>query len=89
MFPPLAQETSEAAIPELPALEAAASAPGGAPAAGGHGPDLGARAHSFPDASGASGGRHHLVLVPGKTYDHPPPARIPWSLPNPAPSPGT
>lgn len=95
----LAWETSEVAILDFPALEttafapsgAPASAPGGAPASGGHGPDLRARALSLPDAPGASGGRHHLILVPGKTYSHPPPACIPtsgWSQPNPASSPG-
>lgn len=87
----LAWETSEVAIPDLPALETTAFAPGGAPASGGHGPDLRARAFSLPDAPGASGGRHHFILVPGKTDHHPPPACIPtsgWSQPNPASSPG-
>lgn len=53
------------ALSELPALETTASAPGGALTPGSHGPDLGARALSLPDAPGASGGRHHLILVPG------------------------
>nr|XP_023509506.1 transmembrane protein 107 isoform X1 [Equus caballus] len=60
----LASETSGVAIPELPAPETTASAPGSASAAGGHGPDLRTRAFSLPDAPGASGGRHHLILVP-------------------------
>ena len=72
----LSSGTSEVAVPEPPALETTASAPDGAPASGGHGQDLWTRALSFPDAPGASGGRHHLILVPGKTPDHPPP-RIP------------
>lgn len=60
--------TSGVAIPELPALETKASAPGGALTSGSHGPDLGACALSLPDAPGASGGRHHLILVPGQQH---------------------
>lgn len=56
------------ALSELPALETTASAPGGALTPGSHGPDLGARALSLPDAPGASGGRHHLILVPGQQH---------------------
>lgn len=83
--------TSEVAVPEPLAPETTASAPGGVPASRGHGPDLRTGALSFPDALGASSGRHHLILVPGKTNDHLPPVRIPTlgcSQANPASSPG-
>ncbi|XP_037595542.1 transmembrane protein 107 isoform X5 [Cebus imitator] len=43
---------------ELPASETAAPVPEG------HGPGLRARTFSLSDAPGASGGRHHLILVP-------------------------
>lgn len=82
------------AIPDLPATETTASAAGGNPVPGGHGPYLRARTLSLPDAPGASGGRHHLILVPGKTPGHSPPAPIPTlggsspSLPYLSPSPG-
>lgn len=87
----LTWDTLGVAIPELPALETTASAPGGPLTPGGYGPDLGARALSLPDAPGASGGRHHFILVPGKTHGHPPPAAIHtsgWSQPNRSLSPG-
>lgn len=71
----LSRATSGVAIPELLALETTASAPGGASIPGGHGPDHGTRALSLPDAPGASGGRHHLILVPGKTLLPPFPPR--------------
>lgn len=71
----LAWETSVVAIPELLALETTASAPGGAPIPGSHGLDHRTRALSLPDAPGASGGRHHLILVPGKTLPPPFPPR--------------
>ncbi|EAW90084.1 transmembrane protein 107, isoform CRA_b, partial [Homo sapiens] len=51
-------ETSGVAVSELPASETAALVPEG------HGPGLRACALSLPDAPGASGGRHHLILVP-------------------------
>lgn len=56
------------AIPDLPATETTASAAGGNPVPGGHGPYLRARTLSLPDAPGASGGRHHLILVPGQQH---------------------
>lgn len=70
------------ASPGLLAPGTTASAPGGAPAPGGHGPDHRTRALSLPDAPGASGGRHHLILVPGKTL---PPPLPPRGSSNPAP----
>ncbi|XP_017387006.1 transmembrane protein 107 isoform X2 [Cebus imitator] len=47
---------------ELPASETAAPVPEG------HGPGLRARTFSLSDAPGASGGRHHLILVPGQQH---------------------
>lgn len=76
--------TSGVAVSELPASETAALVPKG------HGPGLRACALSLPDAPGASGCRHHLILVPGKIHGCPPSAPIPISEsspPHPAPLP--